>query len=325
MTSVLTQVEIDQLLAAINLEEDCREDQSNCKDSRKIRIHDFKRPDKFTKENIRSFSTIHETFARLFNTFLSDYLKTQTNIHVASVDQLTYEEFIRSISTPTTLSVINLDPLQGSAVMEIDPAVTFAIISRLFGGGEVIKCQHELTDLERFVMKGIIVSSFERLREAWEGIIDLRPRLGAIDTNPQFAQIVPYYEMVALITLEAKIGDVEGMINLCYPYQAVAPILGRLTEQYRYSGVEPKKSLPESDINEVLDKVKIPLTVVLGKKSFPLKEIREMKEGKILELDRLAGEPLDIFAGNELIGRGEAVVIDEYFGIRVTETGGKNV
>ena len=134
MTEVLSQNEIDQLLSAINAGDTETEDFKPAADIRKIKIYDFKRPDKFSKEQIRTVSIMHETFARLTTTALSANLRSMVHVHVASVDQLTYEEFIRSIPTPTTLAIINMDPLKGNAILEIDPAITFSIIDRLFGG-----------------------------------------------------------------------------------------------------------------------------------------------------------------------------------------------
>ena len=167
MTEVLSQDEIDQLLTAINTGDSEAEDFRSVNDTRKIKIYDFKRPDKFSKEHIRTVSMMHETFARLTTTSLSAQLRSMAHVHVATVEQLTYEEFIRSIPTPTTLAVINMDPLKGSAVLEIDPAVTFSIIDRLFGGkGHGTKVQRELTEIENSVMEGVIVRILANMREA---------------------------------------------------------------------------------------------------------------------------------------------------------------
>ena len=115
MTEVLSQEDIEQLLTAINSGSDGEiEDFSNpVNDNRKIKIYDFKRPDKFSKEQLRTVSNMHETFARLTTTSLSAQLRAFVQVHVTSVDQLTYEEFIRSIPSPTTLAVVNMDPLGG--------------------------------------------------------------------------------------------------------------------------------------------------------------------------------------------------------------------
>ena len=204
MTEVLSQDEIDQLLTAISSGDSDTDDFKPVSDTRKIKIYDFKRPDKFSKEQLRTVSNMHETFARLTTTSLSAQLRSLVHVHVASVDQLTYEEFIRSIPTPTTLAVVNMDPLKGNAILEIDPAITFCIIDRLFGGRGITGSNknRDLTDIEQSVMEGIIVRILANMREAWTQVIDLRPRLGQIETNPQFAQIVPPSEMVVLITLE---------------------------------------------------------------------------------------------------------------------------
>ena len=232
MTEVLSQSEIDALLSAISSGKSL--DNIDTKrvevEHRKIKIYDFKRPDKFSKDQIRTLQMMHENFARVTTTSLSAQLRTLVGIHVASVDQLTYEEFIRSVSNPSTLAMVSMDPLKGSSILEIDPSITFTIIDRLFGGpGESPKnLNRELTDIELSVMEGIIVRILGNLREAWSQVIDLRPRLGSIETNPQFAQMVSPNDMVVLITLETKVADVEGMMNFCIPYITIEPILSKL-------------------------------------------------------------------------------------------------
>jgi len=129
MMDVLSQDEIDALLTAISTGEDSSDEvRDYAAEQRKVKIYDFKRPDKFSKDQIRTLQMMHETFARLTTTSLSAQLRTLVHVHVASVDQLTYEEFIRSIPSPTTLAVINMDPLKGSSVLEIDPSITFTIL-----------------------------------------------------------------------------------------------------------------------------------------------------------------------------------------------------
>jgi flagellar motor switch protein FliM len=286
MTEVLSQDEIDQLLNAINSGDTEPEDLKPTADSRKIKIYDFKRPDKFSKEQIRTVSIMHEAFARLTTTSLSAQLRSMVHVHVASVDQLTYEEFIRSIPTPTTLAIINMDPLKGNAILEIDPAITFSIIERLFGGsGEGAKFQHELTDIEASVMEGIIVRVLGNMREAWSTVIDLRPRLGQIDTNPQFAQIVPPTEMVILVTLETKIGKVEGMMNFCIPYLTIEPIVGKLSAQFWYSSV--RRNATSENLNvlkEKLTTVDVNVVAEVGKINIHIRDVLFLQRGDVIRL-----------------------------------------
>jgi len=178
---------------------------------------------------------MHETFARLTSSWLTSRLRAAASLHVVSVDQLTFEEFIRSLPNPATFAVVNMEPLAGSAILEIAPEITFAIIDRLCGGrGEAAKISRELTDIEISFMESVIVRFLGNLRESWSNVIDLRPRLGLIETNPQFAQIIPPDEIVLLITLEAKVGEVEGMSNLCIPYTVLEPVMDRFSAQYNY-------------------------------------------------------------------------------------------
>jgi flagellar motor switch protein FliM len=302
MTEVLSQEEIDQLLTAINAGDTEPEDIRPAADTRKIKIYDFKRPDKFSKEQIRTISMMHDTFARLTTTSLSAQLRSMVHVHVASVDQLTYEEFIRSIPTPTTLAIINMDPLKGNAILEIDPAVTFSIIDRLFGGsGEGTKSQHELTDIESAVMEGIIVRILGNMREAWTQVIDLRPRLGQIDTNPQFAQIVPPTDMVVLVTLETKVGDVEGMINFCIPYLTIEPIIGKLSTQFWFSTVH--RGTTTENLNVLKDKlatIDVDVVAEIGKINIPVREVLSLRLGDVVRLyNTRIGDPYSLNIGNK--------------------------
>ena len=287
MTEVLSQEEIDQLLTAISTGEVETEEALKKAETRKIKIYDFKRPDKFSKDQIRTLQMMHETFARLTTTSLSAQLRTIVHVHVASVDQLTYEEFLRSIPNPTTLAVINMDPLKGSAILEIDPSITFTIIDRLFGGpGEAAKINRELTDIELSVIEGIIVRILGNLREAWSNVIDLRPRLGNIETNPQFAQIVPPNDMVVLITLETKVGDVEGMTNFCIPYLTIEPIISKLSAQYWYSSIRKGGTTENMAIlKKRLETVYIELIAELGSMDITVRDVLNLQKGDIIKLE----------------------------------------
>ena len=286
MTEVLSQSEIDALLSAISSGESL--DNIDTKrvevEHRKIKIYDFKRPDKFSKDQIRTLQMMHENFARVTTTSLSAQLRTLVGIHVASVDQLTYEEFIRSVSNPSTLAIVSMDPLKGSSILEIDPSITFTIIDRLFGGpGESPKnLNRELTDIELSVMEGIIVRILGNLREAWSQVIDLRPRLGSIETNPQFAQMVSPNDMVVLITLETKVADVEGMMNFCIPYITIEPILSKFSAQYWYASIR-RGSTSENlkIIKEKLQNIFVETSAELGSMQLPLSDILNLQKGDV--------------------------------------------
>lgn len=320
MTEVLSQDEIDQLLTAISAGDSEPENFKPVNDTRKIRIYDFKRPGKFSKEQIRTVSIMHETFARLTTTSLSAQLRSMVHVHVASVDQLTYEEFIRSIPTPTTLAVINMDPLKGNAILEIDPAVTFSIIDRLFGGtGEGTKVQRELTDIENSVMEGIIVRILANMREAWTQVIDLRPRLGQIETNPQFAQIVPPSEMVILVTLETKVGEEEGMMNFCIPYLTIEPIISKLSSQFWFSSVRRSSTTQYLGVlKEKLSTVDMDVVAELGTINLSVRDVLSLRVGDVIRLSNVkVGDPLTLSVGNQKKFLCQAGVIGKKMAVQI--------
>ena len=322
MTEVLSQDEIDQLLTAISTGEVEGEEALKRAETRKIKIYDFKRPDKFSKDQIRTLQMMHETFARLTTTSLSAQLRTIVHVHVASVDQLTYEEFLRSIPNPTTLAVINMDPLKGSSIFEIDPSITFTIIDRLFGGpGEASKINRELTDIELSVIEGIIVRILGNLREAWSNVIDLRPRLGNIETNPQFAQIVPPSDMVVLITLETKVGDVEGMTNFCIPYLTIEPIITKLSAQYWYSSIRKGGTTENLAIlKQRLDTVLVNLIAELGNLDITVRDVLSLQKGDIIKLERnKVDDDMVLKIGQKSKFYGRPGVVGTHMAVQITQ------
>ena len=323
MNEVLSQDKIDQLLQAISSGDNETDDFKPVSDTRRIKIYDFRRPDKFSKEQIRTVSNMHETFARLTTTSLSAQLRTLVHVHVASVDQLTYEEFIRSIPTPTTLAVINMDPLKGNAVLEIAPEITFIMIDRLFGGSGDTggKVNRDLTDIEQSVMEGIIVRILANMREAWTQVIDLRPRLQQIETNPQFAQIVPPTEMVILVTLEIKIGEEAGMMNICIPYITIEPIISKLSSQFWFSSVRRSSTTQYlGTLKEKLSDVEMELIAEVGSMNVPIRDVVNLQIGDVIRFNTTkVGDPLVLSVGSRkkfycqpgVVGKQRAVQIIE--------------
>ena len=209
--------------------------------ARKIKLYDFKRPDKFSKEQVRTLQFMHEAFARLTNVSLSAGLRTLVHVHVAAVDQLTYEEFLRSIPSPCTLAVIHMDPLTGSALLEIDPAISGAILDRALGGdGAPSGGSGELTQAECAAIEILLIRVLGNLRESWSNVTSLRPRLGALESHPQYCQIVPPTEMCVLVSIETKVADAEGMMNLCIPYLTLQSVVPKLSPRYYFSPVRQR-------------------------------------------------------------------------------------
>lgn len=289
MAEVLSQSEINKLLGAVNGAKDKPEPPKDAQ-RRKVKMYDFKRPDKFSKDQIRTVQMMHENFARVTTTSLSATLRLIANAHVASVDQMTYSEFIRSVPNPSTLAIINMNPLRGSAIIEIDPRITFAMTDRMCGGSaeKPNDPKRELTDIELSLMESIIVRLIGNLRESWAQVIDLRPALGSIETNPQFAQMVHPNDMVVLITFDMKICGIEGMMNFCIPYITIEPIISKLSAQYWYAMVRGKGDGFGDHNPALVNGLKADSAVYIDSDMLSLADIGALKKGSLVKLPKYA-------------------------------------
>jgi flagellar motor switch protein FliM len=296
LADILSQEEIDALLSALATgelkAEEIREEAAGA--ALKVKAYDFLRPSKFSKEQIRTIYMLHETYGRLWSSTLSGVLRNFVSISVSSVDQVTYQEFMQSIPNPTITATFSLAPLEGKAMMEFSPTIGFPIIDRLLGGsGQSKVVARELTEIEEHVISNLIDEGMVFLREAWSSMIDLNPELQDIESNPLFVQIVPPNDMILLITMEARIGNFSGIINIVYPYVVLEPILSLLSAQTLYA-VGSRGATEESRerTKRVLHKVDLLLTVELGTANCTFRELLQLERSDILILNTKTNDDL---------------------------------
>jgi flagellar motor switch protein FliM len=299
MAEVLSQDEIDALLNALSSGEVNAADMAGeaVERSARVRPYDFLRPSKFSKEQIRTLHFMHETYGRLWSTTLSGVLRNLVSISVNSVDQVTYQEFMLSIPNPTITATFSLPPLEGKALMEFSPTIGFPIIDRLLGGsgGGQSMVTRELTEIESHVIANLIEDSMVFLKEAWASMIDLDPELHDMESNPLFLQIVPPSDMTLLITLEARIGDFSGIINLLYPYVLLEPILSLLSAQTLYAiGTRGSSEESRDRTRRILNNVPLPVAVELGTANVTLRDILSLELGDLIVLDKKTTDDLSV-------------------------------
>lgn len=301
-SDVMSQNEIDDLLSALSTGVVSAEEMRVEQKQKKIKVYDFKRPDKFSKDQIRTLYMLHENFARFLNTYLSAHLRALVHINVASVDQLTYEEFIRSLPNPSVIGIFNMRPLKGNVILELNPNIIFSVIDRLFGGPGLPPAKpRSLTDIEEAIVRRVMNKALEAFQEAWKQVVTIEPRLEAIETNPQFTQIVPPNDMVVIVTLQTKIGQVEGLINICIPYLVLEPIMSKLTTTFWVASSVSKQENPEyiHALQRKLAKTLIPMTVELGQITVTVRELLELAVDDVLQLETKAEDDLSIIIGHK--------------------------
>ena len=299
---VLSQSEIDKLLSALSTGAVSAEDVKADEEQKKIKTYDFKRPDKFSKDQIRTLYMLHENFARLLNTYLSTHLRTLVNVEVASVEQLTYQEFVQSLSNPSVIGVLAVPPLKGNVIMEINTSIAFAFIDRVFGGqGQNSIKPRVLTEIEEAVMRKMFAKEMEHFQEAWHNVVVMQPKLEVIESNPQFTQIVPPSDMVVIITLQTKIGEVEGFMSICIPYLVLEPIMSKLTTTFWVAASVAKEDNPEQVeiLQKRIKRTSVPLIVELGSIDISIREFLTLGFGDVLQLDTKVKDELKCLIGKK--------------------------
>ena len=298
---VLSQSEIDKLLSALSDGTVSAEDVKADEEQKKIKMYDFKRPDKFAKDQIRTLFMLHESFSRLLNTYLSTHLRTLVNVEVASVEQLTYQEFVQSLANPSVISVLAVPPLKGNIIMEINTEIAFAFIDRVFGGeGKTGLKPRVLTEIEEVVMKRFIDTAMRQLQEAWSTVVEFSPTLEATESNPQFTQIVPPSAMVVIVTIQMKVGDVEGMMNICIPYLVLEPIMSKLTTTYWVASSVSKDDDPEQVkiLQKKIKRTEVPFVVQLGSLDITINVFLTLGFGDVLQMDTKVEDNLICLVGH---------------------------
>jgi flagellar motor switch protein FliM len=261
------------------------------------KIYNFKRPDKFSKDQLRALETIHESLARNTGLLFGSFLRTNVEIDVVSVDQLTYDELVKSMPRPITVGVVEGAPLVGQMLLGISHEVTMCIIDRMLGGNGSNRAKaRDLSDIESKLMEKTLSRILKNLDESWKGIINTNFVLKAMEESYHLLQITPPGEIVAAITMEVTVGNQDsGLISLCYPYPMLEKIINSLSSQHLFSTTHPENDDLPSFENEILEKMHhapVPLAVIVGGVNLTLAQVMMLKPGDVLRLDRMAGDDL---------------------------------
>lgn len=313
MADVLEQAEVDALLAAFSAEGEGGDASGLAflaadTDTVETRSYDFKRPERVSKDQIRALEAIHEGFARNFGASLSAFLRSIVEVRVASVEQLTYSEFIHSLPNPTCFNLLQAPPLEGQMCLELSPLIVYPLIDRLLGGAsaETFIPQRALTDIELRLVRRITDRLLANLTEAWAGLVDVKFQLTETESNPHLVQIVAPNEVVVVISFELKAGQRAGTMTLCIPFNVIEPVIGKLATQ---SWLGYRRRAATSDERErILARLRggeLELQTVLAQTRVRLGDIAGLRPGDVLRTDKPTDSPviLEIEARPKFLAR----------------------
>ncbi len=266
------------------------------------KLYNFRRPDKFSKDNLRALRDIHREFSKAISLVLSGYLRMRVEIEIVSVDQLTYEEFVRSMPSPISVGVFEFEPLAGQILLGISFEVISCIVNRMLGGvGNIDSQSRELTDIEKALAKKVINIIIKSLEDSWNTIIPVTGKFISIDDNYQSIQVATAGEIVALLTFEVQIsGKHFGLFSLCFPYPVLETVLGHLSTQHIF---QTKGLVASNDERmKMISKINsstVDVRVQFGTCSITLDDFLQLAEGDIIKLDNKVEDDLIVKVNDE--------------------------
>ncbi len=289
MPEVLSQSEIDNLLAGIGKEPQAMAKQAAVKEEPDVQGFDFRRPNRVSKNQLRILQAVHETFAELFGFYLASKLQTQVSISVSSVDQLFYSEYQLSIGSPTCLYVFNMENAEGKGVLELSPTLVFAIVERLLGGGaaEPNRKLRAVTEIEKSLIRPPVEKALQDLQNAWRSISNLKFKFERFESEADFLQVAPTSEIVLVVSFDVQIANSGYLMNLCFPTFSLEDIIQKLNLQHvapLTGGSAGQRTKAESTLRN-LSTTQLPVSVVLGKSVISLRDLIELQKGDIVVLD----------------------------------------
>ncbi len=319
MGDILSQDEIDRLLNAYSSGELDTDEYVEEKNS-EVKLYDFKRPSKFSKEHLRTLESIFEHYGRLLYTNLPAYLRKNVQVDVLSAEAVTFSEFSNSLSNPVLFSLVSFAPLPGTVAIELATNLGYCIVDRMLGGeGVSLEKKREFSEIELTIIEKVMSICVELLRDPWKNVVDVNPTLERIETNLQFAQIISPQEMTAIVTINLKIGDVEGLMNICLPYSTLEDVIDKLNIKYWYSTMQSQEEGSyETAIETLISKVDIPIKAVLGTSSMSVAEFVNLRKGDLIKLDAEIDKELTVYVGNMKKFMALPGSADNNYAVRVT-------
>jgi len=315
VSKILSQDEIDALLtSAARLEQSAAVEPAL--EGESVIVYNFRRPDRVSKEQIRSLHFLHDRFARNISTSLSAYLRTVTDVNVRSVEQFTYSEFLMSLPDPTAFYAISLTPIEGLGALELHPSIAFSMIDRMLGGsGKGMAPTRGLTEIEHNVIDGVVKLVLEHLTETWRNIVDVRFRVNGRDTRPQMLQVAAPNEVVVLIGFDIKIGDARGMLNFCLPATAIETVGDSFTHTWYRSHREPTMD-DRHQFWRTLGHLPVGVSATV-ETTLPARDVLELAPGDVLALGHRLSDPLQVRVCDAVKFEGFPMQEDGHAGVRL--------
>jgi len=327
MAEVLSQSEIDALLSALSSGEIVPDEVPKEEEKQKVKLYDFKSPQKFSKDHLRTLELIHDNYSRIISNYLTAQVRNNVKVKIESVEQITYEEFIHSIPNPTILTIFKMPPLSGSILFETNPQFVFQVTDILLGGTGNGKYKlREFTDIDKNIIKQVNKGLISNLKLAWEDVLSVETEIEGLETNPALNQTMAPTEPVALITFSVEMGKNNTFINICIPYLSIEKVLDKLVVQYWFQENDEDILLESRQkLKERLNIVDVFMTTVLGKTNVSVGDFLKLTNGDVITLDNKFSSAIQVLVEDKPYYYGKPGIIGKNKGVQILDIIDKDV
>ena len=322
MGESLSQAEIDKLINNVSSDSEL---ENGIEQASAVLSYNFSRPSKFSKEQLRTLEIIFDSYGRNLTTFLTGYLRSNVEIEVINSEQITYKDFSLSLANPTIMCLADFEPLKGRIIMELSASIGYVIIDRILGGkGDPPNDIRDFSDIEKVLLERLFVQFLNLMPDAWESVLNIDPRFSMLETNVQFAQVLPPNEITALVTLNIRLGEISGYLNICLPHIVIEPVSSKLSTTNWFSqNLQSETSEFKEDIENKLENTYIDVSAIIGKTNIMVSDFLTLQVGDLIHLDSYINSSLDIMVGDLLKFTGNPGISRGKNAIQITQLVGK--
>lgn len=279
--------------------------------------YDFRRPDRIAKDQLRSIHLLHENFARNLASSLSGYLRAYVIVNLVSVEQLSFAEFTQCLPSPTVLAALGMKPVDGNAVMELNPSLVFPLLEMLLGGnGKGVALTRETTEIEQSILDTLFRIILHDLTQAWQTVANITFSVEDRETEPALLQILAPNEAVVSIGLEIRVGENTGLMNIGMPSIVIKMLRQKFDQQWSVR----KTDSTEAEQTHMLDLLKptnLHLDVRLDGPTLLMQDLMKIEPGHVLNFDHPLSRPLRLVVNGANKYQGHMVAVKNKRSFRV--------
>ena len=255
--------------------------------------YDFKHPQRVSRNQQRTLENLHANLARTLASAYSTIQRSIVDVDIAFVDQTTYAEFIMSLSNPSCSYTFTMEPMNGPAIVDFSLPIANAFIDRQFGGdgGRPPQKARPLTATERTIMSRVITRTLADLEATWHPLVNVRVSDAELETNPEFMQVAAPSDTVVLIAFEINMQHASGLVNVCYPYFTLEPIMSYLNVHTWASRTLGRKDQNKQARLDQFKSIRAEVSAICGTGRVSAKEIANIQVGDTIVLETRTDDP----------------------------------